>query len=1257
MRVASLMLFDSMLDRSRPSQYESFGCTPGPVDLAPARSNSGQIDGGKRMRNQRFWLAFILCISFTTFSLLPAGAQSTVATGSIQGTVTDQNGAVVPNASITITNKATGQSSKISSGGSGSYASGALIPGDYEVRIEAKGFRTQVLTIPVQVGNIATGSAKLTVGTSNEVVEVTSSAVTINTEQATVQGVLSTEQIENLPINGRNFLDLAQLEPGVQIQDGGNFDPTKNGFSSISFGGRFGRTARIEVDGIDISDETVGTTTQNLPASSIAEFQVSQSSLDLSTELTSSGAVNVVTRSGTNKWHGQAFYLFRDHSMAANIANTDVPFQRNNFGGQLGGPIFKNRLFFFVDAERLKQDEIETVASGGLLSSNVGSFNSPFRDTNGIAKLDWTVSDKVKAFYRFSYEQNHSTKGFIPNSFQPFTNVNNTPVHAAGLDFSTGTFTHAVRFGYTKFRNGITDATQSGVFNPVPDTNLTIGPDFLCLTGGADSFCSGPNLLAPQQTFQRNTQAKYDGSKTFGTHILRYGFGYNHIQGGGFAKFFALAPSVNADPTDTSIPAFVGDGTNPLNYLANFVFMGNGQGFSSEKPAFGLPGGGLGPDNRIQWYVGDSWKIRTNLTLNFGLRYVHDTGRTDSDIAPIPCSQLDPGLAASLVAGGTPCNGNILDLWGAGLGNRVRVPGHNFSPTAGFAWDPTGSGKTVIRAGAGVYYENAIFNNNLFNRPGRLAQGLFLSEAAPCAGGQPTGFTLPGGMPIPASIDPTVTPICGQPIGLVHTQLAQLQALYQQATLAVGPASNSAFIGNTLAAGANITGINMFAPDYQTPRSLQMNIGFEHQLGKGVVWSADYLRNVGTHTLLAIDVNHVGDVRFFNKANAIAAINATLAACGQPTINAALVTCPNNPNAASNPGYTPRPATIGDFASFGLDSGASLCGGFACPTAAFPGQNPNLGMNQMLFPAGRSTYNAFQTSLRANVANPFKGVKSMNWVVSYSLSRYLGSAQDSDFVNVAIDNNHPNAALGPNALDRTHQFSFGGTMLVPGGFRVGAVGHIYSPLPQDMLLPGGGAGGIFQSDVTGDGSGDGSGAYPNGDPIPGTKLGAFGRKVKLNDLNGFLANYNNTVAGGATPAGQVLINSGLFTLAQLQALGGVMPQVALAPDGQVGLGWLKTFDLKLSYPRKLGERFAIEPSVSVFNAFNNANFDLPSAPIGNVLNLTPCDPTAPAATNNCNGTINSTTSVQHNSNRVLPGSGVFDLGAPRVVEFGLKLTF
>src|SRR5437868_12915040 len=293
-----------------------------------------------RMKSLKLLLVLIVCISFITFSQLPARAQSTISTGSIQGTVTDPNGAVVPGATVTITNKATGQSSKITSSASGSYASGALIPGEYTVKVEAKGFQTQVLNVPVQVGNISAGSAKLTVGQSTEVVEVTGSAVAVNTEQATVQGVLTTQQIENLPINGRNFLDLAQLEPGVQIQDGGNFDPTKNGFSSISFGGRFGRTARIDADGIDISDETVGTTTSNIPASAIAEFQLSQSSLDLSQDLTSSGAVNVTTRSGTNSVHGEAFGLFRDASVggASSPGGANLPTQRSQFGGAVGGP-------------------------------------------------------------------------------------------------------------------------------------------------------------------------------------------------------------------------------------------------------------------------------------------------------------------------------------------------------------------------------------------------------------------------------------------------------------------------------------------------------------------------------------------------------------------------------------------------------------------------------------------------------------------------------------------------------------------------------------------------------------------------------------------------------------------------------------------------------------------------------------------------------------------------------------------------------
>ena len=179
--------------------------------------------------------------------------------------------------------------------------------------------------------------------------------------------------------------------------------------------------------------------------------------------------------------------------------------------------------------------------------------------------------------------------------------------------------------------------------------------------------------------------------------------------------------------------------------------------------------------------MGDSWKIRTNLTLNFGLRYVHDTGRTDyATLRPYHVRNWIRALPHRWWPAGTPCNGNILDLFGTGLGNRVRVPGHNFSPTAGFAWDPTGNGKTVIRAGAGLYYENSIFNNNLFNRPGHLAQGLFLwnspfpwsADSLPCPAGRRYRRILIPPFFVASRSDWSIR------------SSAQLQALYQAATMA-----------------------------------------------------------------------------------------------------------------------------------------------------------------------------------------------------------------------------------------------------------------------------------------------------------------------------------------------------------------------------------------------------------------------------------------------------------------------------------------
>jgi Carboxypeptidase regulatory-like domain len=184
------------------------------------------------LRSEGGWFRALLTLVLVVGSLLLTGslsAQTSVSSGSIAGAVTDPTGAVLAGAKVTITNQQTGQASVLTSNGSGSYTTGALAPGAYRVEVTAAGFSKTATTVNVQVGNTTTADMRLSVGQESQTIEVQSGAVTVNTEQAEVQGVLTSQQIENLPVNGRNFLDLAQLEPGVQIQDGQNFDPTKAG--------------------------------------------------------------------------------------------------------------------------------------------------------------------------------------------------------------------------------------------------------------------------------------------------------------------------------------------------------------------------------------------------------------------------------------------------------------------------------------------------------------------------------------------------------------------------------------------------------------------------------------------------------------------------------------------------------------------------------------------------------------------------------------------------------------------------------------------------------------------------------------------------------------------------------------------------------------------------------------------------------------------------------------------------------------------
>jgi Carboxypeptidase regulatory-like domain len=1193
----------------------------------------------------RSWIAALVLAAMAVAGFSgSAFAQATLSTGSIQGLVTDPSGAVVPGAKVVITNQGTGQALSITTNSSGLYNSGAIVPGEYKVRVEYKGFRTSELPITVQVGAISTGNLKLEVGEASQVVEVQGSEVQVNTEQATVQGVVTPAQIENLPINGRNFLDLAQLEPGIQVQDGAGFDPTKNGFESISIGGRAGRTARIMVDGVDVSDENVGTTTQGVPASAIQEFSIAQSSLDLSSSLTSSGTVGVTTKSGSNSLHGEGFYGFRDQRVGftALPGGVSPPFQRNQMGGDVGGAIIKDKLFFFGDVERTKQDFGNAVTFSAPFTDLSGVYSTPYRDNEYVGRLDWSVRQNMHLFYKFGYDNNSILKP--ANNYSPFLNRDNTPSHTVGLDFTSGSFTHSIRYGYNYFNNSLGAAPAGGgIIDPDPN---------LFMISNAGGLLTGPNVNAPQGTIQANHQIRYDGSKQWKNHIFRFGGAFDKISIGGFAAFGAFGAEViysaNGAPTG-SAPALVSGGSpadNPLNYPISSVTLFNGQGAFSEKTAFGKKNYSGFFDNRIEFYAGDAWKVRPNLTVNYGVHYVLDTNRNNNDL------NNNPDLA------------NALNQFGAGLGNKTNAPKTDFSPEVGIAWSPGGGGKTVFRAGAGLYYENTPLNDILFDRVSRLPTGLFFGSTGFC--GSTFSVKFPGiAQPVTSSDGIPLSSICGSPASAtingvtVGTAIADLQTAYQNATVTAGPGANGSYVPNL--GGTIGNPASTLAPNYVTPRSFQWNAGFQHQIARGTVLSVDYVHNMGTHFLLGVDANHVGAARNLNVANAVGAINTTLVGtgCAPATGPGASSQAAVNCYLAANP-----TATIANFAANGLDASGTLPN----PAAAFPGSNPAVGFGEVFYPIGDSRYDALQMSVRSNVEHPFRGVSQMNLVVSYAYSRLDSNypytvnpgsqvSGDQDFLNPAVDWDHPNRYFGPAAQDRTHQLSFGPIFqLAHRGPLVSFIGHIDSPLPLTLVLPQVGGGGtpgeIFRTDVTGDGT-VGYPAGEGGDIVPGSNVGSFGRSISPSGLNGFINNYNSKSANQLTPAGQALVTANVFTQSQLSALGAVTPTIADAPPGNVGMGWLRSVDFRFAWPIKLRERFTIEPSVTAFNILNFANFDSSVNSLSGILQASPG-----TSVNNVTGfSTNCPSGTCRGGDRLGPGSGTFALGAPRQIEFGLKVAF
>src|SRR5262245_30852037 len=431
-----------------------------------------------RFRYAQIWSVLFLSL------VCGAAALAQNATGSITGTVTDPNNDVVASATITVTNKATGAVRKVATRGGGTYSAENLFPGEYEVRVEAQGFITQLQSLTVEVGNTTTGNFSMTVGGANQTVEVTGAAPIINTTDTTVGGVVNRDKVENLPLNGRRCLSVAALEPGVNITYAANSGAgNPNNFFQVSVGGAPQQMTLITVDGARVNDRVTGGTSQNFSAETVQEFQISTLGFDLSSGTVSAGAINIVSRTGTNDLHGSGFFFFRDHNMAAftafkrpcdptafnplcNVSGArtrleDPFFVRRQYGGTIGGPIKKDKLFFFGNYERNDQVGARAITfSDPLVFGYNHVAQQPSKGHLVGVRLDYTLNQKHTAFLRGGIDNNNGISG---------TNLESTWIASDNYAYQTQMGLTSVlspklvndfRFSYSYFRNRLAPPTQ-----------------------------------------------------------------------------------------------------------------------------------------------------------------------------------------------------------------------------------------------------------------------------------------------------------------------------------------------------------------------------------------------------------------------------------------------------------------------------------------------------------------------------------------------------------------------------------------------------------------------------------------------------------------------------------------------------------------------------------------------------------------------------------------------------------------------------
>ena len=807
------------------------------LDLAPTLGPLGGI--GEMLMNRRFQqrLISLICLSVLSLSLATPLFAAQQPTGSIEGLVSDPQGAVVLNATVTARNTATGVSRSANTGDDGRIHITQLPPGVYEVKVTAANFKSTVISnVKVDVGQNVPLDVKLEIGGATETVTVTGAGeVQIDRTDNTVAGVVGTIQIQNLPLNGRNFLDLAQLQPGTERVDGASFDPTKANYTGVSIAGQAGRSTQITVDGGSVVDNIVGTTVQNFSQEIVQEFQIGISNFDLSTGASATGSVNVISRSGSNQFHGAGYLYWRDASFAAfpslsrldaihgvppDVQTDKIPFDREQFGGTFLGPIKKDKVFFFTNVEYNNQDAVSLHVLAPQIQGFNGFTSSPFNELLATGKLDWTINDKTSAFGRYSHDKNDqqapfpagsgitprdSASGIFQSNDQ--VDINRSDGFVIGLTRTLSTtLVNDLRYNFNDFRNEIQPAAPG-----FPEIRV-INPD--------QNWKSGTNYLTPQVTTQNRNQVKDDLVWSKGSHSLRFGGDWEHTSIGGQFAFAKPARIRLYGPGFGGPFPVLSSEADFLNSPVRDISMGIGD----DQLPFNTPDGAT-INNRLQFYATDAWKVRKNVTLSFGLAYRWDSNLWNHDLAR-------PQVLAP--------------LFGKGTAPSPR-DNNNFAPRVGFAWDLTGNGRTVIRGGFGMYYDTAIDNLRLFERAdlGPPGAELFL------VGTDIQSNLLPGG---DGRFSATPSPSNG------FITLRDMLALF--------PAVRAQLEARQAAGGCNLSSIEctqsvsgpLFSTEFQLPYSLQYSIGIQRELPGKIVLQADFNYRKGVHEVLVYDANHIQSV-------------------------------------------------------------------------------------------------------------------------------------------------------------------------------------------------------------------------------------------------------------------------------------------------------------------------------------------------------------------------------------------------------------